>query len=150
MTDSLADRYREAVEAAEAELAGAVGRDGRRAASVLVDCPICREVRRAGEEALRRGTHLAEAAALCLGHLRLALLLPGAEEVAESHVGQLRELAGSLRDFIRKADWNHRHEPRGQEQYSWPRALSFLVGGATVKASRHRTTSRGGGLCPRC
>lgn len=65
---------------------------------------------------------------VCLPHLRWALGagVPGA--VAAGQLSRLEGLAESLGEFIRKSDWNHRFEPRGAEQGSWPRARKLFAG----------------------
>jgi len=70
---------------------------------------------------------------LCLPHLR------GAHEIAESQKTRvflidtaeekLGTLAGQLREYLRKHNWDYRDEPKlSEEQSSWIRAVEFFVG----------------------
>lgn len=72
---------------------------------------------------------------LCLPHLRLVLARgrsrsPEAIQwLAEETVRRLRALLACLREYIRKHDWNHRHEPmRPEERRAWIRAVAFFAG----------------------
>lgn len=94
---------------------------------VLPTCPICVQGAQAAEAACRE-PRLGAGELICLPHLRLALRGPAALSVVPAERAALEELAGSLGAFVRKLDWNCRHEPRGEEQTSWPRARAFLVG----------------------
>ena len=108
-------------------------------------CRVCRlgeETARAYAEWLIEG--LAEADVreryetsdgLCLPHLRMALSgardrAPQAVAWLASHAAQrLQRLLGNLQEYIRKHDWNHRHEPMSpEERRAWIRAVAFFAG----------------------
>lgn len=108
-------------------------------------CRVCRlgeETARAYAEWLVEGLGDAELRAcyaasdgLCLPHLRMALSHARAHapqamvDLASDAVGRLRRLLADLREYIRKHDWNHRHEPMSPaERRSWIRTVAFFVG----------------------
>lgn len=81
---------------------------------------------------------------LCLPHLMRALDLARSPdrstvllEMAES---ALRRLHDELTELIRKRDYRFVHEPRGQEQTSWVRAVAHLVGWWRQPSARRRLT----------
>jgi hypothetical protein len=68
---------------------------------------------------------------LCLPHLRRALALARDEEavrrLAEVALNRLAPLATDAGEYVRKMDWNNRHEPKHPwEQVSWVRAVAFF------------------------
>ena len=69
---------------------------------------------------------------LCLPHLRAALARTGERAVFEALLGAQRaiwqRLVGDLREFIRRADYRFRDEPRGTEGDAWLRAVAALAG----------------------
>ncbi len=72
---------------------------------------------------------------LCLPHLRRALAIAEDEEtvrcLVEVAVARLTPLVGDLQEYVRKHDWNNRHEPKQPwEQASWVRAVAFFSGEA--------------------
>jgi hypothetical protein len=72
---------------------------------------------------------------LCLPHLRRALALARDEEavrrLAEVSLNRLAPLAADAGEYVRKMDWNNRHEPKHPwEQVSWVRAVAFVSGEA--------------------
>jgi hypothetical protein len=72
---------------------------------------------------------------LCLPHLRRALASAEDEQavryLVELAVAKLGPLVAGLKEYIRKRDWNNRHEPKYPwEQASWVRAVAFLTGEA--------------------
>ncbi len=78
-------------------------------------------------EAIRRSMFL------CLPHLADALEAARTPaqarsllEIAEDRLARLR---GELAELIRKRDYRFAHEPRGEEQTSWLRAIGQLAGG---------------------
>jgi hypothetical protein len=102
-------------------------------------CTVCAAMTTAGRErglALaqsdpREAEQTASAGDWCLRHLGAAwpTLSPAAARsvVARLRV-QLEGLAVGLREYVRKSDWNQRHEPRGAEQSAWLRAIGLFVG----------------------
>jgi hypothetical protein len=75
---------------------------------------------------------------LCLPHLRRALALAKNEEavrlLAETTMQRLDALATDVGEYVRKMDWNKRHEPKhAWEQVSWVRAVAFFSGEAPVE-----------------
>jgi hypothetical protein len=108
-------------------------------------CRVCRlgeETARAYAEWLVEGLEDAEVRAryaasdgLCLPHLRMALICARARaphalaDLAGDAARRLQRLLGALREYIRKHDWNYRHEPMSpEERRSWIRAVAFFVG----------------------
>ncbi len=68
---------------------------------------------------------------VCLVHLALAEDAVADEVLAslrQAAIAELQELAHELREYIRKSDWTHRHEPKGAEQTAWWRAIRLFVG----------------------
>lgn len=75
---------------------------------------------------------------LCLPHLRRALEKAQDEEVvrrlAEVALNRLAPLAADAKEYVRKMDWNNRHEPKHRwEQVSWVRAVAFFSGEAPAE-----------------
>lgn len=75
---------------------------------------------------------------LCLPHLRRALALARDEEsvrrLAEVAVQRLAPLAADAAEYLRKMDWNNRHEPKHPwEQVSWVRVVAFFSGEARAE-----------------
>jgi hypothetical protein len=115
---------------------------GRRAsgpAPAVYPCAVCADVAAAGQvraQAIARaaGSDLerrALAADLCLRHLGAAWsAVPSAAVTAvESRLrARLQSLAHELREYVRKSDWNRRHEARGAEQTAWRRGVALFVG----------------------
>jgi hypothetical protein len=108
-------------------------------------CRVCRlgeETARAYAEWLVEGLGDAEVRAryaasdgLCLPHLRMTLICARTRapqalaDLAGDAVRRLQRLLGALREYIRKHDWNYRHEPMSpEERRSWIRAVAFFVG----------------------
>jgi hypothetical protein len=81
---------------------------------------------------------------LCLPHLMRALDLARSADqstaLLEMAEGVLRRLHGELTELIRKRDYRFAHEPRGQEQTSWVRAVAHLVGWWRQPSARGRLT----------
>lgn len=73
-----------------------------------------------------------ESSPLCFGHSMLAFHIwkdpADREQLRGVLVEHLRELQESLKEFIRKHDWNHRDEPLGSEKDSVFRAIQVLTG----------------------
>lgn len=68
---------------------------------------------------------------LCLPHLRRVLARSdrtGVSVLADLHRRRLAALDRELQDYIRKCDWSHRHEPKGEEQTAWIRAIARFSG----------------------
>jgi Family of unknown function (DUF6062) len=69
---------------------------------------------------------------LCIRHGELALQIWTDQEKRKHLLAQLKtqvsELAGNLREFIRKRDYQYRKEPPGRERDSVLRAMRLLVG----------------------
>ncbi len=72
---------------------------------------------------------------LCLPHLRMALARAQVRApqvsawLARDATRRLQRLLNNLREYIRKHDWNHRHEPMNpQERQAWIRAVAFFAG----------------------
>lgn len=72
---------------------------------------------------------------LCLPHLRMALACARDRApdrfawLASEAARRLQRLLGNLREYIRKHDWNYRHELMSpEERRSWIRAVAFFVG----------------------
>jgi hypothetical protein len=79
---------------------------------------------------------------LCVLHLDLAIsrfaehqnLLP----LIEAERQKCERLRAELKEFLRKLDYRHSGEPRGDEQDSWRRAVELLAGKARVFDSQLR------------
>ncbi|MBI4492834.1 MAG: hypothetical protein HY690_08595 [Chloroflexi bacterium] len=97
-------------------------------APLPLSCSACAAGVEAAQAACQQPLRLDAGELLCLPHLRLALRAPGAETMASAEAAGLRALAALLGEFLRKSDWNHRDEPRGEEQRSWPHARAFVIG----------------------
>jgi hypothetical protein len=95
-------------------------------------CPLCAQAERAAHvlaERLARDPP-ASSAAYCLPHLRLVLqAVPRHREpVLRAHqASRLRELMTELGEMVRKSDWQHRDEPKGDEQRAWVRGAAFFA-----------------------
>lgn len=115
-------------------------------------CPVCRHVRLfeehylailldhfAEEEFLSAFAessgicfnHLQEASKKFPGHKNLPLLLARQKEIYE-------DLRQQLAEFIRKQDYQHRHEPVGKEIDSWKRALEMVTGKQNIFSHQMR------------
>lgn len=106
-------------------------------------CPACQVAREAEERYLsallehlespevRAG--IERSSFLCLPHLQAALHLAGdpdrAQAVLEIAEEKLVRLHEELAELIRKRDYRFAHEPKGEEQTAWFRAVWHLVGG---------------------
>ncbi|WP_322800808.1 DUF6062 family protein [Thermoflexus sp.] len=126
----------------------APGRPGPRGIAGLhgrARCRVCRlgeETARAYAEWLVEGLTDAEiqerytaSDGLCLPHLRMALArahdrAPHAFAwLAGDAARRLRLLLKDLQEYIRKHDWNYRHEPMSpEERKAWIRAVAFFAG----------------------
>ncbi len=97
------------------------------------DCPLCVHTRNAAQTALLAARNdLASTA--CLPHIRLALQAAASVDVPAwiaSLAQRLDHMAADLGEIIRKSDYRFSHEPLGDEQDAWLRAL-VLFGGETV------------------
>lgn len=91
-------------------------------------CAICATGGEVARAACTRAIQLTAGDLVCLPHLRQSLRSPGAAAIAGAELPGLVALAASLREYIRKSDWNYRNEPRGAEQESWPHGRAFLAG----------------------
>ncbi len=93
-------------------------------------CVVCSTVEAVVREQIGATSDALPVGEVCLRHL--ALYRPATEAARERHgravVARLQELAADLDEFIRKSSWECRHEPKGQEQDSWRRAISLFVG----------------------
>jgi hypothetical protein len=73
-----------------------------------------------------------EQSPLCVHHSRSALRIwnesENKQQILSALATRLRDLQADLNDFIRKHDWNHRHEPLGREKDSVQRAIPILTG----------------------
>lgn len=90
-------------------------------------------------EAIPKDTLPHEWARACLPHLRRALALARDEEamrrLAEVALSRLAPLATDAGEYVRKMDWNNRHEPKHLwEQVSWVRAVALFLGGGPGRA----------------
>ena len=68
---------------------------------------------------------------LCLEHLLQAIEIGPPEvvkELLEDQAERLTALEWELNEFIRKHNYIYAHEPKGEEQTSWIRAMERLVG----------------------
>lgn len=95
------------------------------------DCVVCSRVETAMREHLAADPNALSASKVCLRHL--AMYPPGkaaAEQHGQAVTARLQELAVDLQELIRKSSWQGRHEPKGQEQDAWRRAISLFVGDA--------------------
>ncbi len=83
--------------------------------------------------AVETQTRLRECGGLCLPHLRMALLRPGAGKtykwLLEVQRAAWQTLMAEMEEFIRKNDYRFRHEKTSDaEADSWIRAIDVLVG----------------------
>jgi len=77
---------------------------------------------------------------LCLRHVEMVLAQSRAEVRAflcTQEEAKLGRLACELGEFIRKSDFNHSHEPMGDERNSWLRALAKIAGRMSCTDRRH-------------
>ena len=68
---------------------------------------------------------------LCMNHFSQALKsasLEAAELLIHKQVEVLRKLDSDLEEYSRKLDYRYSHEPKGEEQTAWIRAIKFFVG----------------------
>lgn len=69
---------------------------------------------------------------LCGQHLLTALGQSKSKATSETLIShwadKLRALGGELEEFLRKLDHRYAHEPKGEEQTSWIRAVEAFVG----------------------
>ncbi|MBI4561046.1 MAG: hypothetical protein HY724_03295 [Candidatus Rokubacteria bacterium] len=107
-------------------------------------CPACEERGQTETEELRRLVEGCErfpqwralvgaSDGLCVGHFLQAKEFAPCEvlrDLADLQVRKLRLLEGQLREYLRKCDWTHRDEPRGEEQGAWRRAIEHYGGSA--------------------
>lgn len=85
-----------------------------------------------GEADFRQGFE--GSAPLCLSHFQ-AVLREVEDEATLDYVVQgqtqkLRHLSRQLKEYLRKFNYQHAHEPKGPEQDSWRRAVQAFVGQA--------------------
>ena len=73
-----------------------------------------------------------EQSPLCVHHSRSALRIWNESEnkrqILSALATRLRELQADLNEFIRKHDWNYRHEPLGRERDGVKRTIHVLTG----------------------
>jgi hypothetical protein len=68
---------------------------------------------------------------LCMNHFNLALESAPPEAVEtliQKQTEVLRKINSDLEEYSRKLDYRHSHEPKGDEQTAWIRAIKFFVG----------------------
>jgi hypothetical protein len=114
---------------------------GRRPAATprAAACTVCAAMATAGrapglalaQSDPRATAQTASAGDWCLRHLGAAW--PALSPAAARSVGarlrvRLADLRVGLREYVRKSDWNQRHEPRGAEQSAWLCAIGLFVG----------------------
>jgi hypothetical protein len=68
---------------------------------------------------------------LCMNHFNQALESASPEAVEtliQKQTEVLRKINSDLEEYSRKLDYRHSHEPKGDEQTAWIRAIKFFVG----------------------
>ncbi len=119
----------------------------------LASCPVCQHVRIFEEHYLAIlldyfqerdfAQVFAESGGICFNHLQeviknfpdhknLPLLITRQMEI-------YKVLRKELAEFIRKQDYQHRHEPAGREIDSWKRAIEMVIGKKEVFPNQIRT-----------
>jgi hypothetical protein len=66
-----------------------------------------------------------------MNHFNLALesALPEAvETLIQKQTEVLRKINSDLEEYSRKLDYRYSHEPKGEEQTAWIKAIRFFVG----------------------
>lgn len=69
---------------------------------------------------------------LCWKHFTLAVARAGREVavfLTEDLINRLETLEGQFGEYFRKRDYRFAHEPKGEEQQAWLKALEILMGG---------------------
>lgn len=75
---------------------------------------------------------------VCVRHFHLAARRASTEGLAflaSEMEARLTRLWRETREFFRKTDWNHRDEPKGEEQSAWLRTIERFVGPARMASS---------------
>jgi len=67
--------------------------------------------------------------------------VPQRNQLSSRLKSQISELAVDLREFIRKRDYQYRHEPPGREHDSLLRAMYFLVGPNPCRTQKEKQFS---------
>jgi len=93
------------------------------------DCIVCSAMQAAATQAIAVLDHQA-AAQVCLRHQASSRAMPRtvAGRLAQETAGILPQLQRELAVLIHKSSWEGRHEPKGEEQDSWQRAISLFIG----------------------
>ena len=68
---------------------------------------------------------------LCMNHFNLALESAPPEAVEtliQKQTEVLRKINSDLEEYSRKLDYRYSHEPKGEEQTAWIKAIRFFVG----------------------
>lgn len=68
---------------------------------------------------------------LCMNHFNQAIKFASpelAEILIQKQVEVLRKLSSDLEEYWCKRDYRYLHEPKGEEQTAWIRAIKFFVG----------------------
>lgn len=68
---------------------------------------------------------------LCMNHFNQALEFVSSESseiLIQKQAEVLRKLKSDIEEYWRKTDYRNSHEPKGEEQTAWIRAIKFFVG----------------------
>ncbi len=120
-------------------------------------CPVCQHVRIFEEHYLGIlldnfqerdfAQAFAESGGICFNHLQEAMEKFSTHKNLSLLIGKqieiFRSLREELKEFIRKQDYQYRHEPMGSEIDSWKRSLEMMVGKPNIfshhmRRPRHR------------
>lgn len=68
---------------------------------------------------------------LCMNHFNQALEFASPESseiLVQKQAEVLRKLDSDIEEYWRKTDYRYSHEPKGEEQTAWVRAIKFFAG----------------------
>ncbi|MCL5074224.1 MAG: DUF6062 family protein [Chloroflexi bacterium] len=104
-------------------------------------CPACENVATTARWGLRNlllsleDAEIAElyhhSSGLCMRHLWMALEIDEEavlKEIVRDQIARLESLERELEDYFHKTNYRFRHEPRGEEQTAWLRAVELFAG----------------------